>query len=166
MVMTEQAQAVFDDARVLQADALEMLVMGKIRNAAEKAWGATKRATDALILARTGEDPEFSPATALGLRHLQAEDEAVRQAHLVPRYYTRQGQLPRRLFLHEPVRTPGRNGAPDPGDGRLHRRRRGAGELLVEPVGIEKPPGGELHLGGSIRTADKGKWSSKPATRC
>ena len=31
-----------------------MLAQGRIRNAAEKAWGATKRATDAVILARTG----------------------------------------------------------------------------------------------------------------
>ena len=49
---TNRIQEVFQDARELQADALETLSMGKIRNAAEKAWGATKRATDALILAR------------------------------------------------------------------------------------------------------------------
>ena len=50
---TDRVQAIFQDARELQADALEMLALGKVRNAAEKAWGATKRATDALILART-----------------------------------------------------------------------------------------------------------------
>ena len=53
---TDLVEAIFQDARELQADALEMLSMGKIRNAAEKAWGATKRATDALILSRTGEE--------------------------------------------------------------------------------------------------------------
>ena len=40
------------------------LEQGRIRNAAEKAWGATKRATDALALARTGEDrsgPQRAP---------------------------------------------------------------------------------------------------------
>ena len=47
----------------LQADALEMLAQGRIRNAAEKAWGATKRASDALIPARTGEEPERTPET-------------------------------------------------------------------------------------------------------
>ena len=52
---TDRIQAIFDDARELQADALEMLAQGRIRNAAEKAWGATRRATDALILSRTGE---------------------------------------------------------------------------------------------------------------
>ena len=57
---TDRVQAVFQDARALQADALEMLAQGRIRNAAEKAWGATKRATDALVLANTGEEPERS----------------------------------------------------------------------------------------------------------
>ena len=49
---SDRVQAVFQDARALQADALEMMALGKVRNAAEKAWGATKRATDALVLAR------------------------------------------------------------------------------------------------------------------
>ena len=53
---TNRIDEIFQDARELQADALEMLALGKVRNAAEKAWGATKRATDALILARTGEE--------------------------------------------------------------------------------------------------------------
>ena len=49
---TNRIEEIFQDARELQADALEMLAQGRIRNAAEKAWGATKRAADALILAR------------------------------------------------------------------------------------------------------------------
>ena len=49
---TNRIDAIFQDARELQADALEMLAQGRIRNAAEKALGATKRATDALVLAR------------------------------------------------------------------------------------------------------------------
>ena len=52
---TDRVQAIFQDARELQADALEMLSLGKVRNAAEKAWGTTKRATNALMLARTGD---------------------------------------------------------------------------------------------------------------
>ena len=90
---TDRIQAIFDDARVLQADALEMLDQGKIRNAAEKAWGATKRATDALSLARTGEEPERTPETGAGLRMLESLDEAVRDVQMVARYYTRQGHL-------------------------------------------------------------------------
>ena len=61
MTTTDRIQSIFEDARELQADALEMLAMGKTRNAAEKAWGATKRATGALVLARTGEEPERTP---------------------------------------------------------------------------------------------------------
>ena len=68
-----------------------MLELGKIRNAAEKAWGATKRATDALILARTGYEPERTPETSAQLRFLAAADPAVRS--LVGRYYSRQGVL-------------------------------------------------------------------------
>ena len=85
------ADAVFADAYVLYEDALEMLALGKIRNAAEKAWGATKRATDALILARTGQLPERTPDTSRGLRALAARDPAVQ--NLVGRYYSRQGIL-------------------------------------------------------------------------
>ena len=42
---TNRIEEICRDARELQANALEMLDQGKIRNAAEKAWGATKRAT-------------------------------------------------------------------------------------------------------------------------
>ena len=38
---TNRIDALLQDARELQADALEMLAQGRIRNAAEKAWGAT-----------------------------------------------------------------------------------------------------------------------------
>ena len=58
MVATDRVKFLFSDARSLYDDALEMLAQGKIRNAAEKAWGATKRATDAQVLARHGEEPQ------------------------------------------------------------------------------------------------------------
>ena len=93
MVATDRVLEIFADARVLQADALEMLTQGKVRNAAEKAWGAAKRATDALVLARTGDEPERTPQTSTELRHLEGLDEEVQQARLVARYYTRQGAL-------------------------------------------------------------------------
>ena len=71
---TDRIQAIFQDARSLQADALEMLAQGRIRNAAEKAWGATKRATDALVLARSGEEPERSSESSTSLRMLESLD--------------------------------------------------------------------------------------------
>ena len=86
-----RSDAVFADAHTLYDDALEMLDLGKIRNAAEKAWGATKRATDALILERTGDLPERTPETSTQLRTLAERDPAVR--NLVGRYYSRQGIL-------------------------------------------------------------------------
>ena len=72
---------------------MEMLAQGRIRNAAEKAWGATKRATDALVLARSGEEPERSSEISTGLRMLESLDPEVRRARLVRRYYTCLAQL-------------------------------------------------------------------------
>lgn len=91
MLETERAAAIFADAHLLYADAIEELDRGQLRNAAEKAWGATKRATDALILARTGIEPEKSPATSAALRQLAMQDNTVQS--LVGRYYSRQGAL-------------------------------------------------------------------------
>ena len=56
MVTPDRGNFLFADARALYDDAIEMLDQGKVRNAAEKAWGATKRATDALVLVQEGEE--------------------------------------------------------------------------------------------------------------
>ena len=58
MVTTDRVNFLFADARSLYDDAIEMLDQGTVRNAAEKAWEATKRATCALVLARHGEEPQ------------------------------------------------------------------------------------------------------------
>ena len=92
MLETEQVNAIFADARLLYDDALEQLEAGKLRNAAEKAWGATKRATDALVLARTGEEPRTSGQTMRGIRALRREDPDIESLRL--RYAARQS------FLH------------------------------------------------------------------
>ncbi len=76
MLETEQITAIFADAWVLYEDALEELERGKLRNAAEKAWGATKRATDALVLARTGQEPRTTGQTRRGIRSLRNEGQA------------------------------------------------------------------------------------------
>ena len=54
----DRVSELFADAQVLYSDAVDMLAQGKLRNAAEKAWGATKRSTDAMVLARTGIEPQ------------------------------------------------------------------------------------------------------------
>ena len=69
----ERVGAIFSDAWTLYDDAIEMLTQGKLRNSAEKAWGATKRATDALILARTGREPRSSGQTMRGIRAMRGE---------------------------------------------------------------------------------------------
>ena len=91
MIATDRVTAIFDDARGVHADALRLLEAGDVRDAAEKAWCATKRATDALILARTGEAPELSSNTSKGLLMLAEEDSSI--SSLVGRYYSRQGVL-------------------------------------------------------------------------
>ena len=60
----------FADARTLYVDALEMLDQGKLRNSAEKAWGATKRATDALVLARARHEPQSAGGARRALLRL------------------------------------------------------------------------------------------------
>ena len=71
----ERAAALFADARALHDAALARLDAGDIRDAAEKAWCATKRAADGLIVARTGEEPEKASDTTRGLRHLGADED-------------------------------------------------------------------------------------------
>ena len=83
----DRAAEIFADAHHMHTQAIERLEQGDIRDAAEKAWCATKRATDALILARTGEEPIITAATTNGL------DSLARQlpdaARLQGRYYSR-----------------------------------------------------------------------------
>lgn len=87
----DQIDELFADARQIQAQAVERLEQHDIRDAAEKAWCATKRATDALILARTGEQPGPTGLTSDVLDDLVAADPAV--ASLQDRYYSRLSQL-------------------------------------------------------------------------
>ena len=77
MVATDRVSAIFADARAVHADALRLLEAGDIRDAAGKAWCAAKLATNALILARNGLEPEISSETTRGLGALAAEDQEV-----------------------------------------------------------------------------------------
>ena len=73
---SERVTELFSDSQVLYGDALEMLDLGKLRNAAEKAWGATKRSTDALVLARTGHAPQSAGQARRALLRLSDERPA------------------------------------------------------------------------------------------
>jgi len=86
-------EEIFRDAEKLYEDAINELEKGRIRDAAEKAWGAAVRATDALILARTGKKPVRTDLTTRRLHELALKDPEVDEK-LLGRYHTRQD------FLH------------------------------------------------------------------
>lgn len=81
-------EELFDDAYSLYKEALKELEEGRIRDAAEKAWGATLRATQALILAKTGEPPQRSDITSQQLCKLALTDPQMEEK-ILGRYYTR-----------------------------------------------------------------------------
>ena len=113
MVVADRVAAIFSDARAVHADALRLLEAGDVRDAAEKAWCAAKRATDALILARTETEPEISSDTSRGLAALATQDQAFRA--LRRRYHARQSTLHGDCFylgICEPI---------DEVEGRIHR---------------------------------------------
>ena len=91
MLETDRSREIMADAHFLQQEAVRLLEQGDIRDAAEKAWCATLRATNALILAKTGEEPLRTPATARMLDDMASDDTRVRS--LVGRYYSRQTSL-------------------------------------------------------------------------
>ena len=91
MTITADVSRIFADAYQVHAEALERLEQGDIRDAAEKAWRATLRATNALILAHSGEDPERTTYSRIGLERLAQRDNQVQS--LVNRYYSRQSSL-------------------------------------------------------------------------
>ena len=82
---------IFADARRMHSAALQRLAAGDMRDAAEKAWCAAKRAVDALVLAHTGKLPPKSPDTTRALQSMAAADPSIR--NLRARYFERQASL-------------------------------------------------------------------------
>lgn len=91
MTMTAEAAHLFEDARNMNAAALERLAAGDIRDAAEKAWCATKRATDGLLLASTETAPQTANETSRGIRTLSGSSPAAHDLRV--RYFDRQAAL-------------------------------------------------------------------------
>ena len=121
MTITNSVQEIFEDARQLYRAAIERLEAGDVRDAAEKAWCATLRATNALIVSQGGHEPERSPQTSRELDRLAENDQRIKS--LVGRYYSRQSRLHGDSLLRWIVsRTC--HGTTNPGDGPLHSRRR------------------------------------------
>ena len=77
-IQTDHVQGIFQDAHDMQSAAVERLEAGDIRDAAEKAWCATKRATEALILSKKGELPPNSTRVSAMLRGLGRDNDALR----------------------------------------------------------------------------------------
>ena len=88
MVAIDRVTELMEDARLMQVRALELLAAGDVRDAVEKAWCATKRATDALILARTGDEPVTTARTSDGVDELERLDPSI-----TGRYYSRLSTL-------------------------------------------------------------------------
>lgn len=106
MTTTEaEAARIFADARVMSNAALERLAAGDLRDAAEKAWCATLRATEALVLARTGQRPGTSTQASRRLGVIADSDPSVRELEQI--YYLRQGRLHGDCFYHEICPMPG-----------------------------------------------------------
>ncbi len=79
MLETKQVSVLFADARNHYAQALDQLEQGNLQKAAGKAWDATLKATDGLILARTGREPgddrqTFTEILTLGLADPDLKD--------------------------------------------------------------------------------------------
>ncbi len=93
------AARIFQDARRMADSALERMAVGDVRDAAEKAWCATVRATEALVLARTGQEPETSTAAGRRLSALTMDDPSLVNLRL--RYSDRQRVLHGECFYHD-----------------------------------------------------------------
>ena len=93
------AANIFADARLMRDAALERMAGGDIRDAAEKAWCATVRATEALVLVRTGQGPGTSSAASRRLKVLSTGDNSLRD--LRRSYLERQDILHGECFYHD-----------------------------------------------------------------
>ena len=90
-IQPQAVMGIFEDARLMHEASLRCLAENDIRDAAEKAWCATMRASAALVASRTGTEPEKSADTSRELRILARHDSRVKV--LIPRYFTSQGVL-------------------------------------------------------------------------
>ncbi len=93
------AARIFTDARLMRDAALERMAAGDIRDAAEKAWCATLRATEALVLVRTDQEPRKSTDAGRRLRALSMSDKSLWAVRL--RYLERQEVLHGECFYHD-----------------------------------------------------------------
>jgi uncharacterized protein (UPF0332 family) len=90
--MSNTVEEMFGDAHSLYQEAISELDRGNIREAAEKAWGATARATKALILAKTGKELDGAIGLTKAFDELLKQDKQM-EDKLEGRYFTRESSL-------------------------------------------------------------------------
>ena len=73
MLATKQGQVLLAEAWAFYDEAIKLLEQGDLRNAAGKAWEASEKATNALILERTGREPQNERETSREVRFLTLE---------------------------------------------------------------------------------------------
>ena len=80
-MLDEEVDRIFEDAFSMQRQAIERFTAEDIRDAAEKAWCATRRATDGMILAVTNVEPRSSGKTMEALRRLRGYSQDFKPLH-------------------------------------------------------------------------------------
>lgn len=88
----DRVKEIFDDAYSLYREAIGEMEKGNIRESAEKAWGATLRATKAMILAKTGREFDGAIGVTKALGELVRQDKEIEE-RLEGRYFTRESLL-------------------------------------------------------------------------
>jgi len=92
-----EVRELFEDAVSLYGEALRDLNAGRLRDAAEKAWCATVRATAALLIARgkakSWDDVKYAGPRRVLLDELESEDRDVEELKMYERYCVRSDSL-------------------------------------------------------------------------
>ena len=106
--MDSMVKELFEDAENLYSEAFKDLGEGRIRDAAEKAWGATVRATEALLVLHgyNYEEIRWPVGRRRALDELALKDPRIDELGLVERYGSRETLLHGACFYEgicEPV---------------------------------------------------------------
>lgn len=87
--MSDKIEMLLGDAESLYHEALKELEAGRVRKAAENAWGATAKATDALLYARAKVEIVRGLGRTRELYKLVKDDQEVRGLKLTKEYNDR-----------------------------------------------------------------------------
>ena len=77
MLATKRGQELLAEAWGFYEEALELLEQGDLRHAAGRAWDASEKATNALIVERTGREPQYMREISIEVAYLGQESQAL-----------------------------------------------------------------------------------------